>query len=212
MPASDLTADEQTRIQPMQHSDCDKNESELGQPTLAPSAVHRVEVATLLVTAGLVLLLGGACNKSSAPDAIASGGTGKQAQSVSTHPVPTDPPPSAAHPTTAGPRFIAYYFHRTLRCATCLAIEKQSKETVEGDFRGALNDGRLAWQAVNIESPGKGHFEQDFQLQAQALILVEMKDGKVARWKNLPKVWELVENPPEFQEYVRSELSVFIGN
>ncbi|HVP13160.1 MAG TPA: nitrophenyl compound nitroreductase subunit ArsF family protein [Phycisphaerae bacterium] len=146
-----------------------------------------IRTAALSALAGLALLLGGACNKPSTSTTDGPGASGK-----------------------AEPKFIAYYFHRTLRCPTCLSIEKQSKETVESRFGGPLHDGTLAWRAVNIESDGNGHFEQDFQLQAQALILVELKDGKVARWKNLPKVWELVDKPHEFQEYVRSELAQFM--
>jgi hypothetical protein len=155
-------------------------------------------IRPLAATAAVILLFFSGCNKPTT--AVGAGG-------------PDNKTAAGAGPAaSAGHKFVAYYFHRTLRCPTCLSIEKQSRETVETRFKGALDDGRLAWQAVDIQSPGNGHFEQDFQLQAQALILVEMKDGKVARWKNLPKVWDLVDKPGEFQEYVSSELTAFIGS
>jgi hypothetical protein len=157
-----------------------------------------IEAASLLLAVGLALLLVGACNKPTSPapaqPAVASQTPGQNRAS----------PPEQ--------QVIAYYFHRTLRCATCLAIEKQSKEAVENHFKGELLEGRLQWQAVNIELPANTHFEKDFQLQAQALVLVKMKQGKVASWKNLPKVWDLVDDPGKFDEYVRTELAAFLGS
>lgn len=114
----------------------------------------------------------------------------------------------AAAPTT---HFTVYYLHRTLRCATCLSIEKQSQAAIEQAYDGDLSAGTLEWRAVNIEEPGNGHFEQDFELQTQSLVLVETTGERVTRWKLLPKVWELVEDPDGFQQYVVREVALFIG-
>lgn len=129
----------------------------------------------------------------------------------------TEPPANAMQPTATSqasedpPRFIAYYFHRTMRCATCLSIEEQSREAIEQSYGGELGAGRLEWWAVNIEEPGNEHFEADFQLQSQLLVLVEMSGEQVTRWRLLPKVWELVEEPHGFQEFVATEVGVFLG-
>jgi hypothetical protein len=180
-------------------------------PTPRPSCrTGRIEAAALLVTAGLALLLVGACNQPASPSAVATGKADNQQSSAQPAAAIQTPGQNRAAPPEQ--QVVAYYFHRTLRCATCLAIEKQSKEAVENHFKAALLDGRLQWQAVNMELPGNTHFEKDFQLQAQALVLVKMKQGKVASWKNLPKVWDLVDDPGKFDEYVRTELAAFLGS
>jgi hypothetical protein len=120
-------------------------------------------------------------------------------------------PPAEPAPARAGQKFIAYYFHRTLRCPTCLAIERNAKRSVEQGFAADLKSGRLAWRAVNIEERGNEHFEKDFELESSSLVLAEMKGDHVLRWKNLEQVWELVGNPPRFHEYVQSELRAFMG-
>ena len=48
-------------------------------------------------------------------------------------------------------------------------------------------------------------------MQSQSLVLVEMKGAQVARWKLLPKVWELVEDPNGFQQYVVTEVAVLLA-
>jgi hypothetical protein len=108
-------------------------------------------------------------------------------------------------------RIIAYYFHRTVRCATCLSIEKQSKEAIELAYGGELSTGRMEWQSVNLEEPGYEHFEKDFALERQALTLVELQGAEVQRHKKLERVWVLVEDPYGFQEYVVNEVAIFLG-
>jgi hypothetical protein len=120
-------------------------------------------------------------------------------------------PAAKPAPATASGTFIAYYFHRTMRCPTCLAIERNSKEAVEKGFVPDLKSGRLTWRAVNIEEPGNEHFEKDFELESSSLVLVEMSGDQVTRWKNLEEVWELVSAPPDLHEYVRTELAAFMA-
>lgn len=177
----------------------------------------------------LFILLAAGCERSP----TASGRTSPPAQGGFAEAKPVADAPVQAAPTTATgqteapanttqataasqasetPRkLIAYYFHRTMRCATCLSIEKQSREAIELAYGGELSSGRLEWHAVNIEEPGNEHFEKDFELQTQSLVLVEMSGEPVTRWKLLPKVWELVEDPYGFQEYVANEVALFLG-
>lgn len=131
--------------------------------------------------------------------------------------VPANPSAQATHQATTSPtadapgKFIAYYFHRTLRCPTCLSIEKQSQEAIELTYNGELAAGALEWQAVNIEEPGNERFEKDFALDRQALVLVELKGEEVRRHKKLERVWELVDDPYGFQQYVVAEVALFLG-
>lgn len=104
-----------------------------------------------------------------------------------------------------------YYFHRTLRCQTCLKIEALSRQVIEENFGAGLADGRMTWQAVNIEVEGNEHFERDFSLQTQSLILAEYSGNRCVRWKLLPDVWDLVGNEPAFTDYVCRELYEFGG-
>ena len=128
------------------------------------------------------------------------------AEHGSTTPSSADQKPSSPSSTT----FIAYYFHRTVRCHTCLAIEDLSRQTIENMFGEELAEGRIEWRPVNIEQKGNGHFEDDFKLKNQSLVLVQVVDGKEGAWKNLTSVWDLIGNQEAFIKYVQEELSKYL--
>ncbi len=113
---------------------------------------------------------------------------------------------------TGHAKVIAYYFHRTQRCPTCLTIEEYAKQSIEEGFKDELADGLIEYKPVNIEKPGNEHFEEDYNLTAQALVLVRLQDGKAADWRNLPKVWEVVEDYGAFTQYVESEVTRFVAD
>ncbi len=128
-------------------------------------------------------------------------------------PEAVSPPASApvATDATALPVVVAFYFHRTLRCHSCLQIEEWARQAIEYRFANEMANGIVAWRAVNIDQPENKHFEKDYELTAQSLVLVRMKDGQPAAWKNLKSVWELLGDYGRFTEYVQTELSSFLG-
>lgn len=127
---------------------------------------------------------------------------------------PAAAPSSRPAPTASAekqhPKIIAYYFHRTLRCHTCLTIEELSKQAIETGFSAELAGGLVEWRPINIEEKGNEHFEKDYDLAAQSLVLVRLENGRRTNWKNLSAVWELVGDPIAFEKYVRTELRTFL--
>jgi hypothetical protein len=123
------------------------------------------------------------------------------------------PPSAAALPDSAAPahRVLAYYFHSTQRCASCRRIEAWSREALEGAFPEELGDGRLVWLPVNIDEKENKHFVKDYQLFTKSLVLVDERGGDAARWKNLPRVWQLLRDQDGFFRYVREETDAFLA-
>jgi hypothetical protein len=108
------------------------------------------------------------------------------------------------------PTVTVYYFHTNVRCATCHKLEALAREVVERDFAKELKSGRVQWKMVNMQEQENKHFVNDFQLVTKSVVLVEEINGKQTRWKNLPKIWELVMSPEKYQQYVRSEIKSFL--
>lgn len=109
-----------------------------------------------------------------------------------------------------GWKLVVYYLHGTYRCGTCMSIEKQSKEAVEGDFAKEIKAGRVVFLSVNFEDPEHSHFGTDYQLTTRSLVLSLRKDGKEVKWKNLPAIWTTVHNPPALREYVDGEVKAML--
>ena len=123
------------------------------------------------------------------------------------------PAPAQASPLVrndSAPTLNVYYFHRTIRCPSCEKIQALAQRAVEDGFAGELADGRMQWLVINIDEPRNKHFEDDYQLQAQSVVLSEMRGGKETRWKNLEKVWNLLDDDAVFVRYVQGEIRAFV--
>ena len=107
-------------------------------------------------------------------------------------------------------RVIAYYFHGTFRCATCLAIEKYSKEAIDHYFANELKNGKLEFKSLNVEEAENRHYIQDYQLFSKALVISLIKNGKEKSWKNLVDVWTHVRDKDKFFQYVKAEVEKFL--
>ena len=117
---------------------------------------------------------------------------------------------SDAAPAQATATLHVYYFHRTVRCPSCEKIEALAQKAVEDGFAGELADGRMQWRTINIDEPHNKHFEDDYRLQAQSVVLSQMHGGKETRWKNLEKVWDLLDDDAGFVRYVQDEIRAYI--
>jgi len=118
--------------------------------------------------------------------------------------------PTRVAPSARPHRVVAYYFHTTVRCTSCRAIEAYSQEAIASAFAEEIKDGRLVWRVVNIEVPGNEHFIQDYQLYTKSLVIVHEVQGERTEWKNLEKVWQLVQDKPRFVRYVQDEMRGYL--
>jgi len=108
------------------------------------------------------------------------------------------------------PRFVVYYFHGNMRCATCRKLEAFSEEAITAGFADELERGALAFRAVNVDEAENEHFVQDFQLTNKSVVVVEYRDGEVARFSNLNQIWQKVGDKDDYLEYVGSSTREFI--
>jgi thiol-disulfide isomerase/thioredoxin len=116
---------------------------------------------------------------------------------------------AGAVPETAVPpggpgenKVLVYYFYTSVRCPTCRKIEQLTEQTVKTAFAAALKDGRIEWLPTNVQLPQNRHFVRDYDLFTKSVVIVLVKDGRQAEWKNLEKVWELTSDEKAFSAYV----------
>lgn len=104
-------------------------------------------------------------------------------------------------------KIIVYYFHGNARCPTCFKLEIFAKSEVESDFSDAIKNGKLAWKTVNVEEKGNEHFVKDYALYTKSVIVSAISDDKELSWKNLDRIWQLVQEESKYREYIRNEVS-----
>jgi hypothetical protein len=119
---------------------------------------------------------------------------------------------TTAPPEQTGSTVIAYYFHRTIRCRTCLAIETNAARVIESNFSQQITDGRLTWMPLNLDNPGSNEFEKEFDISVSTLVLAKMQDGKHTKFKKLEQVWANVSDPAKFDAYIQDEVRQFLND
>ena len=108
------------------------------------------------------------------------------------------------------PTVTAYYFHRTMRCPTCLSIEANAARVIEDYFPQQIADGTLTWIPFNLDEPGGEEFEKEFDVSVSTLVLAKMEDGNHTEYKKLERVWDFIGNPVKFDGYVQKEVKLFL--
>jgi len=122
-------------------------------------------------------------------------------------------PAASAEPdagSSAGHVVRVYYFHTTQRCASCKKIEALSEEVVREGFAREIGAGALEWKSLNLDDAENRHFVEDYQLYTKSLVVVDLRGGKQARWKNLPRIWELLRDDVAFRQYVKREIHEYL--
>jgi len=107
-------------------------------------------------------------------------------------------------------KLIAYYFHPTARCQTCLNIENFTKEVIQTQFEKEVEDGMITFRALNIEDSVNEHYINDYSLQFSSLILAKFVNKKQTKWKNLEHVWKFANDKEQFFRYASIEIKGYL--
>jgi hypothetical protein len=160
--------------------------------------VYRMNAAFIVLLALVLTFLAG-CSKAPEPPAM------KQSSA------PIEAAPRTEH-VAESLQVIAYYFHGTVRCETCLKIEKQARELIERQFQLEMFEKRLVFKPVNYDKPENAHFSKDYKLPCPSLVIVRQQAGQDEKWKLLDKTWDHIENPIKFNEYVEGCVKEMLGD
>jgi hypothetical protein len=114
-------------------------------------------------------------------------------------------------PQADSKQLIVYYFMSTYRCPSCIYIEKTTESVVNSVFSKYVESGRMVFKTINTDEPVNRHYDTDYKLYAQSVILSEVQNGKEIRWTNLDKVWKLLNNNKEFEGYIAREIKAYLG-
>lgn len=104
-----------------------------------------------------------------------------------------------------------YYFHRKFRCPSCIEIENLVEKTLKATYANQMAEGRLVWRSIDLSEKENEHFTKDYSFTFNSLIVVESRDGKDVRFKNLEKIFEIYEDQEKASGYVREEVGEYLG-
>jgi aryl-alcohol dehydrogenase-like predicted oxidoreductase len=99
-----------------------------------------------------------------------------------------------------------YYFHRTQRCSTCLAIGRFTRELIEDKFADKVKDGKIYFAEINIDLPENKELVNRFKASGQSLYINVINNGVDNIDQDL-NIWRLVGNESKFKEYLENKLN-----
>jgi len=117
---------------------------------------------------------------------------------------------NTSHGAKSSHKVIAYYFHRTQRCHTCLTMEAYAEQALKEGLSDALESGELEWRAVNVEEAEHEHFVKEYELFASALVIVETDGGQEKQSKKLEQIWDLVSDELKFKAFIQNEVQAYL--
>lgn len=73
------------------------------------------------------------------------------------------------------------YFHGKQRCATCMAIEKNTREVINSLFADELKNGKIVFKIVDISTPEGEKIADKYEVTWSSLFVNKWKNGKETR-------------------------------
>jgi len=108
-------------------------------------------------------------------------------------------------------RVVVSYFHRTIRCETCLKFEALTQRALEDAFADELASGVLSWQVMDFEAPGHETQVETYGIFESSVIVSRFSDGVEVEWKKLDAIWSLAGDDGAFIQYIQSEVGLYLG-
>lgn len=103
-----------------------------------------------------------------------------------------------------------YYFHGKVRCSTCKKIEHYISDAMGSKFKKLISEGKVKFEVIDYSKKKNQHFEKNYDLFTQTMIVSLVKNGKESKWKSSDKIFELSSNQDKFTDYVESEVNEYL--
>lgn len=114
-----------------------------------------------------------------------------------------------AERSASGNHVAVYYLHSTFRCETCNKIEAMTKNLLDREYSAFLNDGRMLWDEIDFMK--NTELAERFEIAASCVVVADIRDGSVLRYRRLDEVWTLIADPPAFDAYLRRVIDGYLN-
>jgi hypothetical protein len=104
---------------------------------------------------------------------------------------------------TASEDIQVYYFHNTVRCATCNAVEDETKMALEMFYGEKMKAGTIAFTSLNLEEEEGERLAKTLQVSGQTLLIT--KGNSRVNLTN-EGFMNARTNPTRFHEILKSQI------
>jgi len=99
-------------------------------------------------------------------------------------------------------------FHSIRRCASCLGMEKNTKETLDKYFKNELESGKITFQTINVEesNPKNMALVQKYQATGSSLFINVIQNGE-DHIEQDANAWRFALRDEQFQAYFKEKIT-----
>lgn len=119
--------------------------------------------------------------------------------------------PGIGYTAQSGAKLVIYYFHRTVRCPSCILLEDLTRYAVNSSFNPEIENGQLELKVINIDEPNNSNFENHYNLSFQSVIVSKASSGVENKWKNFTQIWEYLHEEDKFMNYLQREIRLLLN-
>lgn len=102
-------------------------------------------------------------------------------------------------------RFTAIYFHAKHRCPTCETIEAYAHDALSSE----IEQGNIKWKVADYTAEENEPIVNQCEVFTSTVVLLDVQDGKVIRWRNLDDVWKYTSDKTAFTSFMNESWTTF---
>lgn len=103
------------------------------------------------------------------------------------------------------------YFHGNVRCESCRKLENYTKTMFAGAFQQELESGLIEFRSINVDKPENEKYIDKYGLTTKQVIVSELDNGVEKRWKDLDRIWSLLNDEEGFKMYEEMEIRSWLN-
>lgn len=102
------------------------------------------------------------------------------------------------------------HFHGTQQCASCIAVGKYAKQTIENKFPEEVKSGKIVFKEINGELPENQAIVTKYQARGSSLFVNAIRGEKDDIAEDTT-VWRLVNDEAQYTAYFQNKLNTLLG-
>ena len=111
--------------------------------------------------------------------------------------------------TSTEAEIAVYYFHYSIRCEACVAVEDETRRILTENYPDKLKNNFISFQSINLDEKSSKTLAEKYQIGGQTLIFV--KNGKIAKDLTNEAFLYASLNPPIFEDKVKETVNNLIN-
>lgn len=119
-------------------------------------------------------------------------------------PASNDEHPNSNNSSVLADRVDIVYFHRTVRCSTCLHAENITRYTVEEYFADELASGKVTFQSINVEDEANAGILEKYGAPSFLTLGINTVINGTDNIETITDIWYVGDE--EFVEILKGEI------